>query len=346
MQKNLSDLKKEYEDLSQKLLDPKIISDKKQYQEISKRFFLLQKIIEKQEKLNKIEKNIKESQEIIEIEKDPELINLAKEEIEKLSKEKESIQKELNEIKNNDKKKSSSDNIIIEIRAGAGGEEAALFVKDLFEMYKNFALKKGLSFNLISAHPTDLGGFKEIICEVKGKKAGEYFQFESGVHRVQRIPETEKAGRIHTSTVSVAVLPSPPKDIDIPINPNDLKIETFRASGPGGQYVNRRDSAVRITHIPSGIVVSSQNARTQIANRENAMKILKARLYQQILEKEQKKVEKERKTQIGKAMRAEKIRTYNFPQNRITDHRIKKSWGNIEDIFEGNLDRILNDFQK
>ena len=146
--------------------------------------------------------------------------------------------------------------------------------------------------------------------------------------------------------MSVAILPSPPKEIQIPINPNDLKIETFRASGPGGQYVNRRDSAVRITHIPSGIAVASQNARTQIANRENAMKILKARLYQQILEKEEKKLKEKRKAQIGKAMRAEKIRTYNFPQNRITDHRIKKSWGNIEEILEGNLDRILNDFQE
>ena len=271
---------------------------------------------------------------------------MAKEEIKKLLNEKGEIQQQLRQILKEDKEKSSIDNIIIEIRAGAGGEEAALFAKNLFEMYKNFALKRELSFNLISAHPTDLGGFKEVISEIKGNSAGEYFQYESGVHRVQRIPETEKSGRIHTSTVSVAILPSPPKEIQIPINPNDLKIETFRASGPGGQYVNRRDSAVRITHIPSGIAVASQNARTQIANRENAMKILKARLYQQILEKEEKKLKEKRKAQIGKAMRAEKIRTYNFPQNRITDHRIKKSWGNIEEVLGGNLDRILNDFQE
>jgi len=346
MKKKLQDLKKEYKDLSQKLSNPKILSDKGEYQKLSKKFSLLQRIIEKKENLKKIGENIKESQEIVETEKDQELVNLAKEEIKKLLNEKGKIQQQLRQILKEDKEKSSIDNIIIEIRAGAGGEEAALFAKNLFEMYKNFALKRELSFNLISAHPTDLGGFKEVISEIKGNSAGEYFQYESGVHRVQRIPETEKSGRIHTSTVSVAILPSPPKEIQIPINPNDLKIETFRASGPGGQYVNRRDSAVRITHIPSGIAVASQNARTQIANRENAMKILKARLYQQILEKEEKKLKEKRKAQIGKAMRAEKIRTYNFPQNRITDHRIKKSWGNIEEVLGGNLDRILNDFQE
>jgi peptide chain release factor 1 len=235
--------------------------------------------------------------------------------------------------------------IIMEIRAGAGGQEAALFVSDLFRMYKKYADSKGWKVKILDSRETDLGGFKEIIFEVKGDKAFANLKYEAGVHRVQRIPKTEKSGRIHTSTTTVAVLQKP-KPTEIKINPQDLKIDFYRASAPGGQYVNKRETAVRITHLPTGIVVTSQTERNQLQNRENALSILQAKL----LKREQKIKEKElgqkRREQIGKGERSEKIRTYNFPQNRITDHRVKKSWKNLEKILEGELDNIIEKLQK
>ena len=235
--------------------------------------------------------------------------------------------------------------IIIEIRAGAGGEEAALFAADLFRMYTRFAEKQGWKVSLIDAHKTELGGFKEVIFEIRGENCYKYLKQESGVHRVQRVPITEKSGRIHTSTATVAVLPQP-SEIEIKINPSELKIEVMRASGAGGQYVNRRESAVRITHIPTGISAYSQEQRTQQQNREIALKVLKARLWEKKRNEELQKLSQERREQIGSGMRAEKIRTYNFPQNRVTDHRLGKSWYNLEKIINGDLTPIVKAFKK
>ena len=234
-------------------------------------------------------------------------------------------------------------NIIVEVRAGTGGEEAALFAGDLFRMYSRFAEKKGWKTKVLDSNASSLKGIKEIIFKISGENAYEKLKQEGGVHRVQRIPETEKSGRIHTSTATVAVLPEI-ESKEIEIKPSDLKISSFRASGPGGQYVNKTESAVRIVHIPSGITVASQTERHQASNRENALSILRSKLYNLKIEKELQKVGKERKSQIGTAERSEKIRTYNFPQDRITDHRIGKSWHNIENILDGNLEPIIKAF--
>jgi peptide chain release factor 1 len=235
-------------------------------------------------------------------------------------------------------------NVIIEIRAGAGGDEAALFAADLCRMYMRFAEKQGWKAKILDSNTSNLRGYKEIIFQINGEKAYDLLKQEGGVHRVQRIPETEKSGRIHTSTASVAVLPQV-EQTQIEIRPSDLKIDTFRASGPGGQYVNKTESAIRITHIPTGLVVASQNERSQGANRENAMSILRSRIYAFKLERETQKLGQQRNAQIGTADRSEKIRTYNFPQDRITDHRIKKSWHNLEEILDGNLRPIIKKFQ-
>lgn len=234
---------------------------------------------------------------------------------------------------------------IIEIRAGAGGQEAALFVGDLFRMYSKYALLKNWKQKLLDSSPTEIGGFKEIIFELKDSDIFSKMKYEGGVHRVQRIPKTEKSGRIHTSTATVAVLPKP-EATEIKIRPDELKIDYYRASGPGGQYVNKRETAVRITHLPSGLVVTSQTERNQLQNKENALSILSARLLEKKQREEMAKMGGERKSQIGWAMRAEKIRTYNFPQSRITDHRIKKSWHNLEEIMSGKLDKITKTLQK
>jgi len=238
-----------------------------------------------------------------------------------------------------------SNNIIMEIRAGAGGDEAALFGGDLYRMYTRFAEKQGWKVKILDSNTSSLKGFKEIVFQISGQGAYEMLKQEGGVHRVQRIPETEKNGRIHTSTATVAVLPQV-EQTQIEIRPSDLRIDAFRASGPGGQYVNKTESAIRITHLPTGLVVTSQNERSQGANKENAMSILRSRLYTLKTEQEMQKLGRQRNAQIGTADRSEKIRTYNFPQDRITDHRIKKSWYNIEDIIDGNLWPIIKKFQK
>jgi len=236
-------------------------------------------------------------------------------------------------------------NVIIEIRAGAGGNEAALFAADLYRMYTRFAEKQDWRTKLLNTNRSSLKGFKEVIFQINGADVYSKLKQEAGVHRVQRIPETEKSGRVHTSTASVAVLPQV-ESKEIEIKPSDIKIDTFRASGPGGQNVNKRSTAIRLTHIPTDIVINSQNERSQADNKENALNILRSKLYLLKTEQELKKIGQERKAQIGTADRSEKIRTYNFPQDRITDHRIKKSWYNLEKILDGNLNPIVKKFQK
>lgn len=299
--------------------------------------------IENIKKLENINRSINEAGEIIESGKDEELKKLAEEDLEKLEKEKKEIESHIREFQKSPRESIRS--VILEIRPAAGGEESALFASELFRMYQHYAKKNGWELTVLDSNIRELGGYKNVIIALKGAGAFQKMKNEGGVHRVQRIPETEKSGRIHTSTVTVAVLPYVKKQ-DYKINLGDLRIDVYRASGPGGQYVNRRESAVRITHLPSGTAATSQSARTQIENRENAMSILAARLAQIEKEKEERAVGATRKSQIGTGDRSEKIRTYNFSQDRITDHRIEKSWHNIQQILNGNMDPIIKALQK
>lgn len=235
--------------------------------------------------------------------------------------------------------------VIVEIRAGTGGDEAGLFVRDLYRMYSKYASSQNWGQKVLESNQSDIGGYKEIIFELSGSGAYDAMQYESGVHRVQRIPKTEKQGRVHTSTVSIAILKKPQK-MDISINPSDLRIDTYRSSGAGGQHVNKTESAIRITHRPSGLVVTSQTERSQLQNKENAMSLLAARLKMAQEEADMSKLTQARRDQIGWAKRAEKTRTYNYPQNRITDHRIGKSWHNLEDIVDGNMEGVFKAFRK
>lgn len=238
-----------------------------------------------------------------------------------------------------------SQSLIMEIRAGTGGEEAALFAKKLFGAYSKYSFKKNWKTEVLDEHPTELDGFRQIVFKIKGEKAYSLLKNEAGVHRVQRVPVTEKGNRIHTSTVSVAVLPIP-KEAQIKILPSDFKMEFYKASGAGGQYVNKRQTAVRITHLPTGLVVTSQTSRNLEENKKAVLNILRAKLYQREMLAQEEKIKEERRDQIGQAKRAEKIRTYNFSQDRITDHRLKKSWRNLEKILDGNLDSIIEKLQE
>ena len=338
----IEEIKKEYDLILKKLTDPELISNFEKFKELSKEKENLEKILEKIEEIKNLEKEIKENEIILNSKEDEELISLAEEELKILTEKKKNLEKELDNLLIKNKKKSQ---VIVEIRAGVGGEEAALFAKDLFRMYSKYADKKNWKKTVLDCHYSELGGIKQIIFELKNGDVFSEMKWEAGVHRVQRIPITEKSGRIHTSTATVAVLPKP-KTTEIKIRPEEVKIDFYKASGPGGQYVNKRMSAVRITHLPTGIVVTSQTERSAQQNKENAMAILEAKIFELQKQKEKEKILKERRSQIGFGKRAEKIRTYNFPQDRVTDHRIKKSWKNLEEILDGNLDQIIESLEK
>ena len=345
-EKDLDIIKKEVDSLINQLSNPELISDWEKFEAINKRKNVLEKVIENFEQLRETEKRIAENKSIISSREDDELANLAEGELGDLNNQKKELEKEIeNLLKKGDGKPDEPKSLIMEIRAGTGGEEASLFVASLFRMYSKYAKSRQWKLKILDSRVTELGGFKEIIFELRDGNIFSSMQFEGGVHRVQRIPVTEKGGRIHTSTVSVAVLPKPKKS-QIKINPQDLKIDTYRASSAGGQYVNKTESAIRITHLPTGLVVTSQTERNQPQNKQNALAILEAKLLEKKQVEEEEKISGKRKSQIGWAKRAEKIRTYNFPQDRITDHRIKKNWSNIEEIMEGKMEQIIEDLTK
>jgi peptide chain release factor 1 len=344
MDLRFSDIKKEYADLEKKLADPELFSARpEEAKEVASRFSELQKQIIIIEKIEKIEKNIEETKKLMYAKNDPELKKMAEDELPQLLKNLADFEKEYKELTS--PKIEQINGALVEIRAGAGGEEAALFVGDLFRMYSRFAEKNGFALEIIDSSRTDIGGYREIIFSLSGKNIYNLLKQERGVHRVQRIPETEKSGRVHTSTASVAILPKVP-ETKINIKPQDIKFETTRSGGPGGQNVNKVETAVRLIHMPTGIVIRSQTERSQARNKELAIEILRSKLYQIEEDKRRNTEEGLRKSQIGTAERAEKIRTYNFPQDRITDHRIQKSWHNITNIMDGNLDDIISAFQE
>ena len=336
------EIKREYEDILNQLSDPELISDWEKFEELNKRKGHLEKFIEKMKELEELKNKIEENKQILKSREDQELVSLAETETLQLKEKEKVLQEELKKLpeKGEKEEKAGPSAVIVEIRAGAGGEEAALFAVDLFKMYSKYAGLRGWQQKVLDSHLTEIGGYKEIIFELKDGDVFSKMKYEAGIHRVQRIPTTEKSGRIHTSTVSVAVLPKP-KATEIKINPSDLRVDVYKSSGPGGQYVNKRMTAVRITHLPSGLVVASQTERNLLQNKENAMSILSARLFEKKEAEETAKIAGKRRLQIGRAERAEKIRTYNFPQDRVTDHRIKKSFHNIEGIMEGKLDKLI-----
>jgi len=333
-------LKEEYQTLLQELTNPELISNWEKFQELSKRRAFLEKVLKKTEELEELKQRIEENKEILTTEGDQELSSLAQEELVALQNQIQLLEKEIEEVTTRQEQNFPT-SLIIEVRPGTGGEEAALFAKDLAEMYQKYAQAKGWKETALDLTLTELGGIKSASILFEGEDAFEKLQYEGGVHRVQRIPATEKAGRVHTSTASIAVLPKPTSS-QLQINPADVEIEFYNASGPGGQNVNKRKTAVRLTHKPTGLVVTSQGSRGQQQNRESAMALLSARLLEQKESASEESVSGKRKAQIGWAKRAEKIRTYNFPQDRLTDHRIEKSWHGLEKILQGGLDAVVD----
>lgn len=340
----LKNFKIDYEKLTAELSNPEIFSDIEKTQKLLKKQKKLVEIIKKMERLQKVKAEISELKKELETEKDNDLIKMTEDELKKLQKEKDKLEPEVNDEINPPDPRDSRDTLV-EIRAGAGGEEAALFAADLFRMYAKFAEANGWQARLLDSSASATGGFKEVTFEINGENVYRYMKYESGVHRVQRVPTTEKAGRIHTSTASVAVLPQA-EETDIVIRPQDLKFDVFRSGGPGGQNVNKTESAVRITHLPTGLVVKCQDEKSQHKNKEKGISILRSRLLAAQVEKKEIEDRAMRKEQIGTADRSEKIRTYNFAQNRVTDHRIKQSWQDLDKILEGHIENIVEALRK
>lgn len=330
-------------ELEKLLSDSKVVAKGELYQRYAKEHSKLAKLVTRYKEYKKVEKEMEDIKNVPTSPHDADFIKLAESELVELERKKDTLVKELEDIMYVDDAESGK-NIIVEIRAGTGGIEAALFAVELYRMYTKYAARKNWKTEILSTSLSEKSGFKEVIFSVVGADAYNCFKYESGTHRVQRVPVTEASGRIHTSAVTVAVLPEA-EDVEVNINPEDLRIDVFRAGGPGGQHVNVTDSAVRITHIPSGLVISCQDERSQHKNKAKAMRVLKARLYDKLKSEQQTKITQDRKRQVGSGDRSEKIRTYNFPDRRITDHRINLALYRLPEIIEGDLDELIENLK-
>ena len=340
MFKKLKGVEERFLEIEERLSDPEIVKDRQAYQKLIREHAELNKIVSVFKEYQKILQGIEDSTELLQ-DADPEIKNLAREELNDLNQNKDRLEDDLRKLllpkdPNDDK------NVIVEIRAGTGGEEAALFAGDLFRMYTRYAESRNWQVEVMAQHLTGVGGIKEIIALVHGKGAYSQFKYESGIHRVQRVPATEAQGRIHTSAVTVAVLPEA-EEVDVKIDPSELKIDVYRSTGPGGQSVNTTDSAVRITHLPTGLVVTCQDEKSQLKNKNKALKVLRARLLDQITQEQNEKRSEERKSQVGSGDRSGRIRTYNFPQGRVTDHRIGLTLYKLDEILAGNLNEFIDE---
>jgi peptide chain release factor 1 len=340
MLEKLSFLENKYKELSQKIIDPEVINNIEEWQRLVKEHAEVEPIVFKYREYTKAQNTLEEDKEMLKEKLDDEMKELLKDEISELEETIANLEEEL-KVLLIPKDPNDHKNVIVEIRAGAGGDEAGLFAGDLFRMYSMYAERQGWKTELMSSNEQGVGGFKEVIFMIKGKGAYSRLKYESGVHRVQRVPTTESGGRIHTSTATVAVLPEA-EDIDIEINPSEIRVDVYRSSGNGGQSVNTTDSAVRITHIPTGMVVACQDEKSQLKNKEKAMKILKTRLYDKLQSEQHDEIAEARRSQVGTGDRSERIRTYNFPQGRITDHRINMTVYKLENFLDGDIDEMID----
>ncbi len=340
LEKRFSEAEQRYEELGRRLEDPAVYSDVEKSAAIARERAQLEEQVRGWRKYRAMQAALEDAQEMLH---DNEMRELAQEEIDELKQQMELLEEHLYKLAvppdPMDKK-----NIFLEIRAGTGGEEAALFAAELLRMYTRYAAQKGWQIEIVSMNSTGLGGVKEVIAQVSGKRVYSFLKYESGTHRVQRVPKTEAGGRIHTSAVTVAVMPEV-EDVDVEIRPEDIQVDVFRSSGAGGQHVNRTDSAVRITHIPTGFVVTCQDERSQHQNKAKALAVLRSRLYQKEREEQEARMALERKTQVGSGDRSEKVRTYNFPQNRLTDHRVGLTLYKLDQVMDGDLDEVIKALQ-
>ncbi|NLL81750.1 MAG: peptide chain release factor 1 [Tissierellia bacterium] len=340
MSDNLAFVEEKFKELEEKIMDPNLINeDREEWQRVMKEHADLEPIVLKYRELKETEKQLEDSKEMLYEKLDDEMKELVKEEVKILEENLEKYQEEL-KILLLPKDPNDHKNVIVEIRGGAGGDEAALFAGTLFRMYVRYAERNNWKVDIMNTNEIGIGGYKEVIFMINGKGAYSRLKYESGVHRVQRVPETEASGRIHTSTATVAVLPEA-EDIDIDIDPNEIRVDVFRSSGNGGQSVNTTDSAVRLTHIPTGIVISCQDEKSQLKNKDKAMKILKSRLYDMKLSEQNAEIADMKRGQVGTGDRSERIRTYNFPQGRVTDHRINLTLHKINSFIDGDLDEMI-----